>query len=314
MRILVTGGSGFLGGRLANTMIASGHEVLISGRHLNKPVSWLPEAQIRSIDWDDQDCLTSACCDVDIVIHAAGTNARDCEIDPIGALNFNGVATTRLVQASIVAGVKRFIYLSTAHVYDEQIRGVVNEACCPNNIHPYATSKLAGEKAVLWADRSNGFNGVVLRVSNVFGAPMHKDVNFWSLLIPNLCRQVVEIGKINLFSNAQSHRDFMSASSFCKTVLHISEIDSVSLGPKVINVGSGVTRSLLEVASAVRDRSFHVLGIRPEIEFDKSCKDSSSSYSFSTASLNALGIFNSDLNFEGEIDNLLIFCKANFLK
>jgi UDP-glucose 4-epimerase len=314
MRILVTGGSGFLGGRLANAMIASGHEVLISGRHLNKTVSWLPDAQIHSINWDNQDCLTGACSDVDMVIHAAGVNAKDCEIDPIGALNFNGVATTRLVQASIVAGVKQFIYLSTAHVYDEQIRGVVTEACCPNNIHPYATSKLAGEKAVLWADRSNGFNGVVLRVSNVFGAPMHKDVNFWGLLIPNLCRQAVEIGKIKLFSNAQSHRDFMSASSFCKTVLHISQVDSAVLGSRVLNVGSGITRSLLEVASVVRDRSFHVLGIHPEIEFDKSCEDGSSSYLFSTASLNALGINNCDLNFIREIDDILIFCKANFLK
>jgi len=314
MRVLITGGTGFIGGRLSHSMIESGHQVFISGRKLVERAPWLPEAQICCIDWNDQDSLTDACKEVDLVIHAAGINALDCELNPIEALKFNGLATARLVQSSIIAGVNRFIYLSTAHVYDSQMTGLVTEISCPNNIHPYATSKLAGEKAVLWAGEKTDCQFIVLRLSNVFGAPLHKDVKCWGLLIPSLCRQVIEMGKIQLFSNAQSYRDFMSASSFCETVLKISQIDAIYLGSKVFNVGSGRVRSLLEIANAVRERSQKILGFLPEIEYEKSHDEGGSSYSFSTRNLNMIGIKNHDKNFEKEIDNLLFFCKAHYTK
>ena len=107
-------------------------------------------------------------------------------------MDFNGVATKRLVEAASRAGVKKFIYLSTAHVYASPLVGTITEQTLPNNSHPYASSHLAGESAVLNADERGVIQGVVMRLSNAYGAPMHKGVNCWMLVVNDLCRQAVQ--------------------------------------------------------------------------------------------------------------------------
>ena len=104
------------------------------------------------------------------MIHAAGMNAQDCAENPVGALGFNGVSTARLVQASIRAGVSKFIYFSTAHVYCSPLTGEIDVTSCPRNLHPYASTHLAGEYALMSAAQGdNGLTGIILRLSNVIG-------------------------------------------------------------------------------------------------------------------------------------------------
>src|SRR3546814_20189177 len=96
-------------------------------------------------------------------------NAQNCAANPVEALEFNGVATARLVQAAARVGIRRFIYLSTAHVYCAPLTGTITEDTCPRNLHPYATSHLAGENAVLRAVKAGEISGMVLRFLNVLG-------------------------------------------------------------------------------------------------------------------------------------------------
>ena len=85
-------------------------------------------------------------------------------IFPISALNFNAVCTARLVSASLQANVQRFIYLSTAHIYGNPLQGLITEETLPTNYHPYATSKLAGEKVVLHSASLGTMKTIVLRL------------------------------------------------------------------------------------------------------------------------------------------------------
>src|SRR3546814_17036700 len=94
-------------------------------------------------------------------------NAQNCAANPVEALEFNGVATARLVQAAARVGIRRFIYLSTAHVYCAPLTGTITEDTCPRNLHPYATSHLAGENAVLSAVQAGEISGMVLRLSKI---------------------------------------------------------------------------------------------------------------------------------------------------
>jgi UDP-glucose 4-epimerase len=312
MHILITGGSGFLGGRLADAMVKSGHKVFISSRNLSGVTQRLPEAISRYIDWNNQDSIVSACSKIEIIIHAAGFNSLECEADPISALSFNGVATARLVQAAISSGVGRLIYLSTAHVYQADMKGMIDEGNKTINIHPYATSKLAAESAVLAANFESRIDGVVLRLSNIYGAPIHKNVKFWNLLIPSLCKQVIESGEIRIFSNGGSYRDFLDATSFCRMVEEISSINLASVEARVFNLGSGVAKSLLEVATTIADRCNYVLGFKPRIICETTFDDGSSSLIYSTERLKSIGInFYASEN-HSEIDHLLTFCAKNF--
>jgi UDP-glucose 4-epimerase len=158
-KILITGGMGYVGGRLAVHLAQAGHQIVLGSRNASSPPVWLPQAEVLQIAWGDAGALEQSCDGVDVVIHAAGMNAQDCAADPAAALGFNGVATARLVAAACRAGVQRFIYLSTAHVYASPLVGAITEETCPRNMHPYATSHIAGEHAVLYANQHKQIRG-----------------------------------------------------------------------------------------------------------------------------------------------------------
>ena len=106
MKVLITGGFGYLGSRLAQFLISQGvNEIILGSRRLMESPSWLPHAKVVKIQWDSLSKLEEICSGIDVVIHLAGMNAQDCANDPVSALEFNGVATARLVQASMQAKV-----------------------------------------------------------------------------------------------------------------------------------------------------------------------------------------------------------------
>ena len=119
-------------------------------------------------------------------------------------------AAFRAVAASVAAKVKTFIYLSTAHVYGHPLSGSITETTTPNNQHPYATSHLAGEKALLFASGGGEIDGIVLRLSNIYGVPTHKNVDCWMLLVNDLCKQVVTTQRLVLRSSGAQRRNFLT--------------------------------------------------------------------------------------------------------
>ena len=91
MRILITGGFGFVGGRLAVHLAQEGHQIVLGSRNANSPPVWLPQAEVLQIVWDDLSSLEKACDRVNIVVHAAGMNATDSESNSTEALITPGV-------------------------------------------------------------------------------------------------------------------------------------------------------------------------------------------------------------------------------
>jgi UDP-glucose 4-epimerase len=312
VRILITGGFGFIGGRLAVHLAQAGHQIILGTRHLITPPDWLSQAEVAKIDWDDAEVLERSCDGIDVIIHAAGMNAQDCIADPAAALVFNGAATAHLVASACRATVKQFIYLSTAHVYASPLVGIITEETCPNNSHPYATSHLAGEHAVLTESVRAEINGIVLRLSNTFGAPMHKDVSCWTLLVNDLCKQAVQTRKLVLQSNGLQHRDFICLSEVCCVVEKLIDSDHLTQA-KIFNVGAGLSHSVLEMAQLIQQRCSKVLGFVPELQH-KQCglDEQPPSLTYCTKNLNTWGISIESLGSKAEIDRLLRFCQNAF--
>ena len=253
-RILITGGFGFLGGRLAQLLASqSAYEILLGTRQQDEPPHWLPQAQVVRTQWDSPVSLQNICSDVDAVLHMAGMNAQDCAGDPVAALEFNGVATARLLQAAIRQRVKRFVYLSTAHVYSSSLIGVVTEETCPISLHPYATSHRAGEDVVRTAHQHGDIEGVVIRLSNAFGAPVHKDANCWMLLVNDLCRQAVMTRRMVLHSSGMQRRDFITLTDACRAIRHLLELPNNQLGDGLFNVGGSWSPTIWEMSLIFRE-------------------------------------------------------------
>jgi len=263
MRILITGGFGYIGSRLAQHLHQNGLEVVLCSRDASVPPDWLPQATVQKISWCDTEAIELMCLGVDVVIHAAGMNAQDCIADPVGALEFNGLATARLLEASIRVKVKRFIYLSTAHVYASPLLGIISEDTFPRNLHPYATSHLAGEYAVLNASRNAQIVGLVLRLSNAYGIPAHNKSNCNMLLFNDLCQQAVSDRKMTLNSSGLQRRDFVAVTDVCSAIAHIIRLSNDALKTRLFNVGGGWTPTVWEAACLIRDRCKDILGYCP---------------------------------------------------
>lgn len=314
MRIFIAGGLGFIGGRLAEYLSLEGHSVILGSRNISKAPIWLPDADFKTIDWENEDSLMQCCQNVDMVIQAAGLNANDCSVDPAAAFDFNGKSTGRLARAALESGVSRFIYFSTAHVYCNPLEGFISEESVPKNHHPYATSHLAGENAVLDLKKSKKMWCIVLRLSNAFGMPKDPNTNCWMLLINDLCRQAVQKNKLVLRTNSMQVRDFISLRQVCNVVAAFAVIGTNSKLLNVFNLGSGTTKSLNEIAKLIQQRCLKVLNFEPEllykVSFDKSHKPPSLTYK--NNNLSSLGISTNDKYNVQEIDNLLRYCQSNF--
>jgi len=229
------------------------------------PPEWLRKAEVIKMDWDDCDALASICVGCDVIIHAAGMNAQDSIANPTEALAFNGAGTARLLVAGCKARVKRFIYLSTVHVYGSPLEGTITEDLPPLNPHPYATSHLAGESAVLYATKNKKIEGLVLRLANAFGAPAGAEANCWMLLVNDLCRQAVIFRNMTLRSTGLQRRDFVTLQDVSRVVAHMIDIPNSNIGDGLFNVGSGKSLRVIDMMEVIQKRCRVVLGYTPEI-------------------------------------------------
>jgi UDP-glucose 4-epimerase len=313
MRILITGGFGFVSGRLAFHLAQAGHQIVLGSRKASSPPDWLPQAEVEQIYWDDGCALEDSCSGVEVVIQAAGMNAHDCAADPVAALEFNGLATARLLAASIRAGAQRFIYLSTAHVYASPLVGLITEETCPRNLHPYATSHLAGEQAVLSASQRGPIQGIVLRLSNTFGAPIHKGANCWMLLVNDMCKQAVQTRKLVLQTSGLQQRDFVGMTTVCRIAEHLTVVNGASTQPCIFNVGSGMSQSVLAMAQFIQQRCVQVLGFEPVLQcVQGGVEVSHPKLTYRSDNLAEIGIKTNDSDTKAEIDGLLRFCYSTF--
>lgn len=265
-KVLITGGRGYVGGRLAQYLTrATLAQPVLGSRQLRPSPDWLPAAAVAAMDWHSSESLRRVCTGIDAVVHLAGMNAQDCVSDPVGALEFNGLATARLLRAAIAAGVHRFVYISTAHVYASPLLGTISEASATTSLHPYATSHRAGEDVVLYAHQRAEIDGVALRVSNSFGPPAHAGANCWMLLVNDLCRQAVTTRSMVLRSAGTQHRDFVPLTDLCRAIAHMVELPRSALGDGLYNVGGRWAPTIIKMAQRIADCCAELYGFRPGI-------------------------------------------------
>jgi UDP-glucose 4-epimerase len=312
MKILITGGLGSIGGRLGVHLSENGHEIVLGTRKNLKPPGWLPTAKMVMMDWESDESLNQACLNIDLVIHAAGMNADDCELNPVAALNFNGNATSKILTAAVNNGVKTFFYLSTAHVYSNPLQGLVDENTTPTNPHPYATSHLEGEKHAREAKDKGLINSTILRLSNTYGAPTSPEVNCWNLLVNDLCMQATLSKQLRLSTSGKAQRNFITLSDVCNVIKELIYKSESQILPLTLNIGNTYSSTVYEMAVLVQYRCEIVLGFRPDIiiNSDNSSQENTSlDFRSSYSNLFQNKIKN---NRNSEIDELINFCKKHF--
>jgi len=309
MNILVTGGNGYLGSKISQHLYNNGHCVTALVRSKSKYEDF--EYMIKVVKWDDFNSIKEALANIEVVIHTAGMNYLNCEKDPRGALNFNGISTLDLLNASISMGVKKIVYLSTIHVYSSNLEGIINEKTGLFNLHPYATSHYAGENSILYASKNKSIDGVVLRLSNVFGSPSSKQINCWNLLVNDLCKQAVENHEIKLKSDGMQFRNLLPITNLCNIINNLLEINSYNKFSSLINVGSSESNKVIDIAKLVQNRFEHLFKKKIFINIDDSKKSRSCEFKYSTMYSDVIDKFQT-ITIKNEVDSLLNYCVNNF--
>ncbi|MBI5886922.1 MAG: SDR family oxidoreductase [Deltaproteobacteria bacterium] len=315
-RTLITGGLGYVGGRLYQGLRSNASLDLCLGSRRIPAVmpQWARGLEVIPMDLSSDQSLDAACEGVNCVIHLAALNEIESAKDPQLALEVNAAGALRMLRAAQRARVERFIYLSTAHVYGSPLAGVIDERTVPRPVHPYAITHRAAEDFVLASHDRGGIVGIVLRLSNGFGAPADPAVNRWTLLANDLCKQAATTASLVLRSSGLQQRDFITLEDVAACVAHFISLPVEACGNGLFNLGGGRTMSVLAMAELVAARCEVVLGFRPAIERPAPAPEEMSTQGmldYRIDKLRSTG-FSPRGSFEAEIDATLRLCNDAF--
>ncbi len=310
MRVLITGGLGYVGGRLAKHLASSGHEIFIGSRTLQPKPIWLKKGSLIVIDWNDYKSLLNASKNIDLIFHAAGMNARECSENPELALQVNGIATKNLVRAASKQSVSKFIYISSAHVYTDDLSGVISEQNIITNPHPYATSQVAGEQATINGHSNIAMQTIVVRLANAIGAPISKDANCWKLVVNDLCKQAALDRQLVIKSPSNEVRNFITMTDVCLALEFLMNKNHDSLNSIICNMGDK-TKSIGSIASEIRLIYLEDKGIDLNIINLSNDRSNNQHLDFRSLVLADMG-YQWSSNFRQELHELVNFCELEF--
>lgn len=265
-RVLVTGARGFLGGRICRALVARPDLMVVGSSRSNAPPeAWPGDYFVRIAPQSGAPPTPEMLSEVEAIIHLAGPDQARSESDPLGALEATVSGTVGLLEAAIRAKVRRFIYVSSAHVYGTPLVGRIDETHPVRPAHPYAISRRTAEDFVLAAHNANRIQGVVVRVSNGIGAPAWREIDQWHTIGNELCRQAATVGRLTLSSSGEQWRDFVTLADVASAMLHILDLPSDLIADGVFNLGGEMPLRIIDVAEYIAKRAEALFGRRPPI-------------------------------------------------
>ncbi len=255
MRILITGGAGFIGSALANRLVAEGHDVLVlDNLSAGDPSRLAREVLFTRGDVRDVPKLWTLLQGVDCVYHlAARVSVPESVLYPREYNEVNVGGTVALMEAARDVGVGRVILTSSGTVYGAQPTQPVHEQMQPRPLAPYAVSKVAAEYYVHTLGSLYGMETVVLRIFNAYG-PGQFIPAAHAPVIPLFMWQAVRGASLVIFGDGEQTRDFVYIDDVVDALVAAATAKDVNRS--TINVGSGqevsINRLVDLIAQTVR--------------------------------------------------------------
>lgn len=254
MRILITGGCGFLGSSCAELLSTSNFEVsILSSDAPEYMKEWIKKYKLISGDITDINISNKICEDYfDAIIHFAAANERKCALNPREAIDINVFGTKNMLDICKKKNINKFIYISTFHVYGSQKNyASITEETEPNPVNEYAITHYFGELYCKQFAANSNISCIILRPSNFYSGPLFNEINRWELIPNNFIKQVVESGKILIKSSGCEVRNFISINDLYSAIMLSLEYDKSKL--ETFNVGGEKNYSVNDIAQIVAD-------------------------------------------------------------
>jgi UDP-glucose 4-epimerase len=261
MKYLVTGGAGFIGSNIVDSLVKLGHEVVVIDNESSESHDhffWNENAKNYKLDICDYESTRNLYNGVDYVFHVAAEARIQRTIkNPIRSVKTNVVGTTTVLQCSKEANVKRVVYSSTSSAYGRN--KIPNEETQPDDcLNPYSISKVAGEKLCSMYTNIFGLDTIIFRYFNVYGN-RHPTKGIYAPVIGLFDVQKLNGEKLTIVGDGEQRRDFTNV----KDVVDINilattkDIDRKYFG-NVFNVGTGTNYSVNQIASFISDNTINI--------------------------------------------------------
>lgn len=254
MRILVTGGAGFIASHVAEAYLAAGHEVAVvddlsTGFKKNlDPRSRFWQVDIRSAE------LARVVADFrpDVISHhAAQMSVSASARDPRHDADINILGSLNLLEAAVRSEVRRVIFASTGGaVYGDSVSVPTDEAAVPQPISPYGVAKLAVERYLHAYHAMHGLRVVALRYSNVYGPRQspHGEAG----VVAIFSRAILEGRELTVNGDGGQTRDYVYVGDVVRANMLATEM-MLGQGFPIVNIGTGVETSVIDIVRELRE-------------------------------------------------------------
>lgn len=240
MKILVTGGAGFIGSNLVKLLSKNKRNKIIVIDNFSKgSINYLKgyNLKIHKGDIKNYNFLKRIFVKIDCVIHlAAGTSVIESIRDPLSNFRENLIPTLNLLNLSKDKKVKKFLFASSGGAIIGEKRNILNENMVPAPSSPYGASKAACEAFCIAFSKSYDLNVKCLRFSNVYGP------NSWhkKSIVATFYKNILRNKKTTIYGDGTQTRDFIFVDDICKGI--IKSMNSNYNG--IINLGAGKSYNL----------------------------------------------------------------------
>ena len=258
MKALVTGGIGFIGSHVVDTLLDAGHEVVVFDNLGSGQVDNLHHARdkIQIIDADirNLETLSKALHKVDWVFHlAALTSVSQSVANPYLTNDINTTGTLNVLLAARDANVSRVIFSSSCAIYGDIHHPPLKESDFPNPKTPYASSKLSGEHLAMSFYHSYGLETICLRYFNVYG-PRQRANSAYAAVIPRFIKCYQEVKSPIVYGDGHQSRDFIHVYDVARAnILAASCQAQVLKNYQFFNIGTSYETSILSLLNTISE-------------------------------------------------------------
>ncbi len=257
MRIIVTGGSGFLGTHMIRALKSAGHTV----KNIDIRPSRDTDVETVLADILDTQVMLREIRDADAVFHLAGLiEAGESVKNPQKFVNVNISGTVSILEAMRENNVKIILFSSSAAIYGEPLNIPIMEDDRTIPINPYGMTKLAMEGLISSYVKAHGFTGVALRYFNLYGPEEHHEPE--SHAMPRFIKQIYEGSEVTVYGHGEHQRDYIHVKDI--VTAHLQALEYAVNNPSqyhYFNLSTEKPSTVLEIAKAV-ETAMQNLGVQ----------------------------------------------------